>query len=271
MIVSATSVTGTFDGLADGDIVNVHGQSFVIRYQADRVELVPAFALEASIDGNGDLVIIDVLGRNNSLSVQLVQDSGSVYLEVRDANQHFAQAPLGWTLSSDGRAIRALNGTFANAILLQAGTGNDSVVIDLSLGNPIPAGGISYLGGENSGDNDSLEVTGYALNSADGVADVSVVHTGAESGSINLLGLGTIQFGQIEPLTLSGSAADLEITLPAGAESVTLGDDGATQDTNGNTANTSALYDASAPYSFEFHRVYQPEQLADHSSRQRRR
>ncbi len=98
-----------------------------------------------------------------------------------------------------------------------------------------------------------MRLVGYSLTTADGIADVNVVHTGPESGSVVLTGLGTVTFTQIEPLTLAGTAADLSITLPAGADSITLGDDIGAQDPNGNTANTSALYDSTGPaYSFEY-------------------
>ncbi len=109
---------------------------------------------------------------------------------MTDPAEQFSVIPVQGSLSLDRHTLTIPLSAVYGSLTLQGNLGDDSVVIDLSLGNPIPAGGISYLGGENSGDNDSLEVTGYALNSADGVADVSVVHTGAESGSITLLGLG---------------------------------------------------------------------------------
>ncbi len=59
-----------------------------------------------------------------------------------------------------------------------------------------------------------------------------------------LAGLGTVSFSQIEPLFIGGNAADLEITLPAGAKGIALGDDAVPQDSNANTPNTGAL----APY-----------------------
>jgi hypothetical protein len=124
----------------------------------------------------------------------------------------------------------------------------------MSAGNAIPSGGITFNGGENAGDDDRLKITGYNLPTADGVADVTVAHTGAEAGSVVLAGLGTVFYTQIEPLALVGTAADLVNTLPAGGNpDATLGDDGvvalgdATNDTN-----TSAIYDSTSPRSFEY-------------------
>ena len=127
--------------------------------------------------------------------------------------------------------------------------GSDTLTIDFSGGNPIPAGGITFNGGESAGDHDTLKLVGYSLTTADGVADVTVNHTATEAGNVVLAGLGTINFSQIEPLTLGGDAADLVINLPAGPNTVTvLSDDGGTGDPDGNTADYSAIDDATFEY-----------------------
>jgi hypothetical protein len=183
-------------------------------------------------------------------------------------DNHYAISYSGgtYTLTNPGKKIdvSAIAGAFGNgtdtvtfpdtgitSITVNGNGGNDKLTVDFNTGNPIPAGGISFDGG--AGGNDSLVVTGYSLTTADGIADVAVTHLSSNSGTVTLAGLGTISFDEIEPLTLSGDAADLVITLPAGADSITLGDDGGPQDANGNTANTSAIYDSTGPaYSFEF-------------------
>ena len=122
----------------------------------------------------------------------------------------------------------------------------DAVTLDLSGFNFVPSGGIDYAAGEDAGgaDNDSLTINGYSLTTADGTADVSVIHTGAEDGSVALSGIGTITFSEIEPLVLGGTAADLAINLPAGLDNtVVLSDDGgaadpdATQDAGSSAIN----------------------------------
>ncbi|MGE0755391.1 MAG: beta strand repeat-containing protein, partial [Pirellulaceae bacterium] len=117
------------------------------------------------------------------------------------------------------------------------------MVIDLSSGNAIPSGGIQFVGGESAFDNDRLTVTGYSMNTADGVADVTVNHTGTESGNVVLSGLGTIAFSEIEPLALAGTAADLVINLPNTANpDVVLSDDGGAADPDAtNNAGASAI------------------------------
>ncbi|MBL8816362.1 MAG: S-layer family protein [Planctomyces sp.] len=122
--------------------------------------------------------------------------------------------------------------TGGNVLLIQGSdAATDQVVLDLTGIDFIPSGGISFLGGEDVGnaDNDSLAITGYniAIDANPLTADVTVTHTGLESGNVVLNGLGTVEFDQIEPLALGGTAADLVINLPAGADpNVILSDDG---------------------------------------------
>jgi hypothetical protein len=103
----------------------------------------------------------------------------------------------------------------------------DTLVLDLSGIDFIPTGGLSYTAGEGAGDADSLEITGYSLD-ASGGNELLVTHTGSESGAVTIGSLGTVTFAETEPLVLGGTAANLVINLPAGADAtVVLSDDGA--------------------------------------------
>ena len=121
-------------------------------------------------------------------------------------------------------------------ITINGGNGSDTLTLDYTFGNPSPAGAINFAGGESAGDDDRLVVTGY------NVPNLTVNHTGPEAGNINS-GSFTINFSEIEPLALSGTAADLIVNFPAGPNNAVLGDD-----TNANfpalglgLANTSAI------------------------------
>ena len=215
-------------------------------------QLLAVDSIQATLS-SGNLTIADVFsgGLANTLSVSR---SGS-NLVVTDAVEQFvtASVPAGGSLSNGNRTLTIPLSSVTGKLIFDTGLANDVVNVDFSGGTPIPTGGLDFNAGENSGDDDQLRLVGYSLTVADGVADVSVVHTGPESGFVVLAGLGTVNFTQIEPMTLAGTAADLSITLPAGAYSITLGDDVGVQDPNGNTANTSALYDSTGPaYSFEY-------------------
>ncbi len=98
----------------------------------------------------------------------------------------------------------------------------------------IPSNGIDFTAGEKpgggggGGENDSLSVTGFNPSTVD---TLTVSHTGMESGEIDLGGLGTITYSEIEPLALGGTAANLIINLPAGDDNtVQLSDNGVAGD-----------------------------------------
>jgi len=71
-------------------------------------------------------------------------------------------------------------------------TDDDTLTVDLSGGNPIPAGGLAYDGG-GPGDNDTLVLTGGAVES------IVYTATGPDSGSVTLDGT-TITYTGLEPI-----------------------------------------------------------------------
>ena len=169
---------------------------------------------------SGVLTIDGDVGATNDNIIVKVNSSDSTLLDI----------------TINGTPLTPIKRTLITSIQINGKTGSDKLTIDLSSGNFIPAGGISFAGGESAGDDDQLVVTGY------NVTNVTVNHTGPEAGNINLGG-STINFSEIEPLALAGSAANLIINLPAGPNNAVLGDD-----TNANfpalglgLANTSAI------------------------------
>ncbi len=195
---------------------------------------------EVSLVGD-DVVITDTDGGNTNDTIAVSSDGTSLVLH--DPNNRLATSIPGAT--GDGsHSITIPLTTFSGAIMINSLGGDDTVTIDFSSGNPLQAGGLTFDGGDGDG---RLLIVGYSLIDADGTADLVVTNTSFDSGSVELAGLGTVNFDKIAGLTLGGTAADVAISLPQGADSVTLGDDGGTQDGNGNTANTSALYDSTGP------------------------
>ncbi|MCA9059390.1 MAG: hypothetical protein KDA85_12860, partial [Planctomycetaceae bacterium] len=189
--------------ISDGGMVDV-GAGIV-----QTVDLTLTNGTWTSIDGGINVNDYELDGTNRILTIDasLIQDGGDV-LNVSDILEIRGSAPE-----------------------------TDHVVIDLSGidpndWNPISSGGISFIAGEDGGnlDNDSLTVTGYSLVDADNDAfspDVHLNYSGPESGTIILADFGTITFAEIEPLTLSGTAADMVIDLPNSVDNnVVLSDDG---------------------------------------------
>jgi hypothetical protein len=92
-IVSATSVFGAFTGLADGDLVHVQDQPFVVKYHSDRVLLVPDNR-PPTADAGGPYTLAE--GQSFHWDA-----SGSTDLE--DGNQDLV---FEWDLDYDGHHFR---------------------------------------------------------------------------------------------------------------------------------------------------------------------
>jgi hypothetical protein len=194
----------------------------------------------AESTGNGQARVAGVVIREYEANTVSLPASGGPFTLVLEGGNRVVKNNAGTVLSTlDGTSPITINGTDG---------ASDVFNVDLSGGNVL-TGGVTFNGGEGTGDDDRLKVMGYNLPVADGVADVTVTHTGAEAGNVVLAGLGTVQFTQIEPLALVGTAADLVITLPAGSNpDATLGDDGiAAYGDLVNDLNTSAVYDSTTP------------------------
>ncbi|MEZ6059147.1 MAG: hypothetical protein R3C19_02180 [Planctomycetaceae bacterium] len=117
-----------------------------------------------------------------------------------------------------------------DSVLIQGSNADDnSLIVDFSGGNPLETvTSFTFLGGESVGDDDRVQLAGYNVDT------LTLTHTGAEDGTLTFDTGGTLStfaFGEIEPLSLSGTAADLIINLPAGADdNVVLSDDGGAND-----------------------------------------
>ncbi|MCI0332736.1 MAG: hypothetical protein L0228_05895, partial [Planctomycetes bacterium] len=108
-----------------------------------------------------------------------------------------------------------------NSITIHGEGGNDQLTVDLSGGNPIPAGGIQFHGGTQTGiPGDSLTVTGGTT--------TSVTHTfvSASDGSVTLAGglAGTITYTGLEPVIDTIIAGNRSFVFTGGAETITLSD-----------------------------------------------
>ena len=101
--------------------------------------------------------------------------------------------------------------------------GNDTLTLDLANGDSIPDGGLTYNGGlPTTGPGDKLVITGGSQGT------VTYNYTNPHDGNINMSNFGTVTYTGLEPITNSGTAADVIFNLPAsGTTNILLGDDGA--------------------------------------------
>src|SRR6185295_16355996 len=112
--------------------------------------------------------------RANLLSISR---DGSGNLVVADQNEQFQSAPAAGSLSANRKTLTIPFANVGGSITVNAAGGSDTLTVDFVNGTPIPAGppgGITFNGGESTGDDDRLKLTGYMLTTADGTADVTV-------------------------------------------------------------------------------------------------
>jgi Ca2+-binding RTX toxin-like protein len=122
-----------------------------------------------------------------------------------------------------GNVKVSVNGTvvFSRALaglppLTITGSGdNDSLTVDFSGGNPIPASGLVFIGGEAPGDNDLITLTGGSVGS------ITYTATGPESGSIDVDG-SVLTYSNLEPITDNLSVAHRTFVFGAGNDNITV-------------------------------------------------
>ncbi|MCO6459577.1 MAG: choice-of-anchor D domain-containing protein [Pirellulaceae bacterium] len=110
------------------------------------------------------------------------------------------------------------------SIVVNTLAGDDALTIDFGVGNPVPAGGLSYNGGaQTSGD--ELVLTGGSFASA------VYGFQNENDGTIDLTGTGTITYTGLEPISSSITAANVTLNYSTTAETITVTDAGGGQTT----------------------------------------
>lgn len=116
--------------------------------------------------------------------------------------------------STSGPPTYSLNAVTTTNLIFDAGSGNDSLTVDATLGNPIPSLGITYSGGAQT-TADSLTVLGGGLSG-------SYTPSGTTNGSGAVaIGGRTVNFTGLEPVTASDFASFTLIT-PNAADVLTI-------------------------------------------------
>ncbi|MDX1948441.1 MAG: LamG-like jellyroll fold domain-containing protein [Pirellulaceae bacterium] len=166
----------------------------------------------------GDLVITDVLGASTADNLTIKSD-GTYYI-VSDPVSRFATTIPG-AIGDDTREIKVLISAVTGSIIFDTQGGNDSLTVDLSLGDfaLAPGKSIQYLGGAPTiAPGDSLTIVGGARS----FATVSHTLISANSGTIDITGNSQIQYSQLEPVTDNLSATDRVFSFTGGSETIQL-------------------------------------------------
>ncbi len=169
--------------------------------------------LNLVFDLSGNLVFTSPNGRSDNIMVE-VSGPNYVISDVSVANVFvFPSTATGNGTNSISIPIVSVTGK----LIFNTGDASDALEVSFAGGNP--ANEIVFNGGESLNDDDKLRISKY------NVPSLTVNHSGPESGDL-VVGGSKINFSQIEPLALAGSAADLVINLPAGPNTdIVLADD----------------------------------------------
>lgn len=200
---------------AGGTNTAAGGSDFALaRYDAGTVgTLSPALA-------GGTLTIndIDPVGNVNNLTVAL---SGANLAISSDQEVFTGTGGIaGATLSLDEKTLFV---PFASvtSLIVNTGAGNDSLTVDLTTGDANPSGGITFNGGGQIGiPGDSLAIVGGNQ------GNVTYNYSSAHNGSIELQNFGTVNYTGLEPISNTGTSANVVFNLSGADDEAKLSDIG---------------------------------------------
>ena len=194
---STTNVVGTFAGLPEGAYVGTNFGTFQISYvggTGNDVTLTLVLTTEVSLDGSGNLVIADLAtgGQDDNLTIQ--SDTANSRFIITDMTHTLGITGTiaGATLTNNAHTIMVPFSSVSGNVLVDTRAGNDSLTIDLSLGNFSKT--VTYDGGS--------QTTGDSLSLVGGGPFATVTHglTGAASGTIDVTGNSRFSYANVEPL-----------------------------------------------------------------------
>jgi GEVED domain/Secretion system C-terminal sorting domain/Domain of unknown function DUF11 len=132
-------------------------------------------------------------------------------------------------LDKDGNVVSSSPVASVGSIEIMGTAGNDSLIVDFSGGNPIPSGGLTYDGqNQSGGPGDTITIVGGTFDS------ITETFENESDGSIEVVSGGTtstITYVNLEPVIDLLFATDRTFVFTGGAESITLSDDGTPSDT----------------------------------------
>lgn len=210
--VLVASVTDDFDG----ELRSTRSPTDIGADAFGQVIITPSMTAVLS---SGTLTITDTDpgGRDNSLTVSIT--SGN--LVITDAVQKFSSIPPEGTLSADERTLTIPFAAVTGGLIFNTAGGKDLLTIDLSGGNVIPTGSITFNGGNPAtAPGDKLTIIGGNQ------GNVAYTYSNAHDGKITMSSFGTVNYTGLEPVVNTGAATNITITLPSAGSTAVLEDDG---------------------------------------------
>ncbi len=215
-------VIGTFAEMPEGATCLFGSTSFTITYQGGTgndivltMQSPITTTTDVVLDASGNLVINDVAseGKHDSLTVQFDETDGTYV--ITDPTS-WLQTTIPTAKGSGTSQIRvpffAVTGSNIN---VQLQGGNDSLVIDYSLGN-FPTSINVYGGSQRSRIGDRLKLTGGTVTSA------AFAFTNADQGRIDLAGSGSVEYVGLEDVNSELNVSDLALNYSGATETITF-------------------------------------------------
>ncbi|WP_372719767.1 beta strand repeat-containing protein, partial [Novipirellula sp.] len=216
-------LVGAFESVTPNPPGTITASGSQLTFQFESDDSITRSGWEANVNVFAQDLIVGGTGGDDDITIGL---NVAGQLEVMIGGTPANIAPFG---------MSPFDTTFLNSVTVAGGDGDDSLTIDFSNGNPIPAGGLRF-DGDGQTTSDTLRVLGGNFTT------ITSSYTNANDGNIDLDG-SVITYTGLEPVLLNvGTVADIVFNLPAGPNpDVLLADDGFGADPNGNTPNTSAI------------------------------
>jgi len=234
-------LTYSLTGGVDQGFFSINTNTGVLTFNS-----APDFANPLDADtGNNYQVQVTVTDSDTLTDVQ------DITVSVTDASGTWTIGPSNWTsagltLSRDGNVLHVYEtGTTnnvivpmsieeaANIVITARDSQNDTLTIDFSSGNPIPAGGVGYEGG--TAGNDTLVLTGGSFTTT------TYNFANESDGSIDLSG-STITYTGLEPISSTINVVDVVLNYSGANETITVTDAGGGQTTVASTAGETTTF-----------------------------
>jgi hypothetical protein len=165
----------------------------------------------------GNLVVTDVNGGTTNDRLALSLNAGSV--RVNDPS-HTLAAGAG-AVQIDANTVDVPLASITGNIQLNTLGGDDDVTLSFTSGNFLPAGGLNYAGGTQTGSpGDRLAIVGGSQGT------VTYNYSNLNDGNIVMSAFGTVTYTSLEPIFNNGSATDIIFNMPPAGALAILEDDG---------------------------------------------
>ncbi len=160
---SASSISGTFAGLPEGAVLQAGGDFFRVSCAGgtgNDVTLTVEYTTSASLDASGNLVIADVDGVDDALTI--VKNGNN--LEITDPGKTLTTSIPGATGHGTSTLTIPLASIGGTEVVFDAGDGDDRLTVDLSGGDLERT--LTYNGGSQT-TGDALSLVGGTFASSD--------------------------------------------------------------------------------------------------------